>query len=149
MIFLHSFFLLFNQLAEISLKRNICCFLFFLLSLFLLSQVVFSSREEVNIKRIIAEEVFIPKYGDNGQIIWTLNAEEVNPGARDSYNVVGPILKTLDQRKNITQVSAPKGVFDLEKDRAFGSEKINSCWRVCCRRQFSILLVKWQTIFAP
>jgi len=39
--------------------------------------------------------------------------------------VVGPILKTLDQRKNITQVSAKKGVFDLEKDRAFGSEKIN------------------------
>ena len=33
--------------------------------------------------------------------------------------------KNLDQRKNITQVSAQKGVFDLEKDRAFGSEKIN------------------------
>ncbi|HAD21686.1 MAG TPA: hypothetical protein DCF87_06185, partial [Opitutae bacterium] len=62
------------------MKRNICCFLFFLISLFLLSQVVFSSREEVNIKSIIAEEVYIPKYGDNGQIIWTLNAEEVNPG---------------------------------------------------------------------
>ena len=107
------------------MKRNICCSLFFLPSLFLLSQVVFSSNDEVNSKKIVAEEVYIPKYGENGQIIWTLNAEEVNPGVRDSYNVVGPILKTLDQRKNITQVSAQKGVFDLEKDRAFGSEKIN------------------------
>jgi lipopolysaccharide export system protein LptA len=115
----------FNRLAKVSLKRNISCFLFFLFSLCLSSEAVFSSSEEENTKKIVAEEVYIPKYGGNGQIIWTLNAEEVNPGVRDSYNVVGPILKTLDQRKNITQVSAQKGVFDLEKDRAFGSEKIN------------------------
>ena len=49
------------------------------ISLFSLAPVfeVFSSKEPK--AGVAAEQVYIPKYGKNGEIIWSLNAKEVNP----------------------------------------------------------------------
>lgn len=95
------------------------------ISLFSLAPVfeVFSSKEPK--AGVAAEQVYIPKYGKNGEIIWSLNAKEVNPNDENLYFVVNPVLKTLDEQRKITKVSSDNGFFDLEKGSAQGIEKIS------------------------
>ena len=106
----------FHKVPQVFIKGVLIFFCLFTLTNI---ETVFGESSKIG-----ARGVTVPKYDENGEIIWTLRAQEVSPQKDNSYFVIKPLLKTLGQDDSPTNASAQQGMFFLNEGRALGEKTI-------------------------
>ena len=87
--------------------------------IFLLETVPFQTSPKLENSVL---QVVIPRFGEDGRLLWKLEAAEVKPSGKNRYLAKEPILQAIAGRDQVMEAKSSLGLFDVVEGKAHGNE---------------------------